>query len=88
VAGQISSRMDDLSATYAIAFPMTANYLKVLRTLRGSPVSERLNLVCYLLRRDGQVRSASRRYRLLARAGRRHRSDTLATCELSSPARP
>jgi hypothetical protein len=48
--------MDDLSATYAIAFPMTADYLKVLRTLRGSPVSEQLNLVCYLLRRDGQVR--------------------------------
>ena len=30
VVGQISSRMDDLSATYAIAFPMTANYLRVL----------------------------------------------------------
>ena len=48
--------MDDLSATYAIAFPMTANYLKVLRTFRGSPVFERLSLVCYLVRRDGQVR--------------------------------
>jgi hypothetical protein len=56
VVGQISSRMDDLGATYAIAFPMTANYLKVLRTFRGSPAFERLNLVCYLVPRDGQVR--------------------------------
>ena len=54
VAGQISSRMDDLSATYATAFPMAASYLKVLRTFRGSPVSERLNLVYYLVRPDGQ----------------------------------
>lgn len=56
VVGQISSRMDDLSANYAITFPMTAKYLKVLQTFRGSPVFERLNLVCYLVRRDGQVR--------------------------------
>lgn len=54
--GQLASRMTDPSATYAIAFPMTADYVRVLRTFRGSLAFERLNLVLYLVARDGTVR--------------------------------
>jgi hypothetical protein len=53
--GQISSRMTDPDATYAVAFPATADYMKALRTFRGSPVFERLNLVCYLVQPGGDV---------------------------------
>ena len=54
--GQISSRMTDPDATYAIAFPMTPDYLKVLRTFRGSLAFDRLNLIFYIVGRDSQVR--------------------------------
>jgi hypothetical protein len=54
--GQISSRMTDPGATYAIAFPMTPDYLKVLRTFRGSLAFDRLNLIFYIVSRDSDVR--------------------------------
>jgi hypothetical protein len=53
--GQISTRMTDPNASYAIAFPMTADYVKVLRTFRGSSAFERLNLTCYVVQRGGEV---------------------------------
>jgi hypothetical protein len=54
--GQISTRMADPGASYAIAFPITSDYVKVLATFRGSIAFERLGLACYLVRRDGEVR--------------------------------
>lgn len=54
--GQISSRMTDPDATYAIPFPMTSDYLMVLRTFRGSLAFERLNLIFYIVGRDSEVR--------------------------------
>lgn len=54
--GQISSRMTDPDTTYAIAFPMTPDYMKVLRTFRGSLAFERLNLVFYLVGGNVDVR--------------------------------
>jgi Holliday junction resolvase-like predicted endonuclease len=33
--GQISSRMTDPAASYAVAFPLTPDYAKVLRTFRN-----------------------------------------------------
>ncbi len=54
--GQITSRMDDPDARYAIAFPATAYYVRVLRTFRGSPAFERLgnSLLCGRPRRKRQ----------------------------------
>jgi hypothetical protein len=54
--GQISSRMTDPDAIYAIAFPMTPDYMKVLRTFRGSLAFDRLNLIFYIVGRDSEVR--------------------------------
>ncbi len=54
--GQISSRMTDPDAVYAIAFPDTSDYRKALRAFRGSFAFERLGLTCYVVGRDGQVR--------------------------------
>jgi Holliday junction resolvase-like predicted endonuclease len=53
--GQVSSRMSDAAAAYAIGFPLTLNFVKVLRTFRGSLVFERLGLVMYAVGRDGSV---------------------------------
>jgi len=53
--------MSDPDATYAIAFPMTPDYMKVLRTFRGSLAFERLNVVFYLVTRSGEVREIEAR---------------------------
>lgn len=53
--GQIATRMNDPYVTYAIALPLSPNYIRALRTFRGSPVFERLGLSCYLVSPDGQV---------------------------------
>jgi|SRR5450756_62711 len=45
--GQVSSRMNDPAAAYAIAFPVTSNFVRVLRAFRGSLAFERLGLVMY-----------------------------------------
>lgn len=53
--GQISSRMSDPVATYAVAFPISKNYLRVLRTFRHSQAFELLNLILYAVGRNGEV---------------------------------
>jgi hypothetical protein len=53
--GQISSRMTDPAAAYAVAFPLTPDYVKVLRTFRGSFAFESLDLVLYAVSLDGSV---------------------------------
>ncbi len=54
--GQVASRMNDPAARYAIAFPMTADYVKVLRTFRGSLAFEQLGVAFYVVNRSGEVR--------------------------------
>jgi hypothetical protein len=54
--GQIASRMGDPDARYAIALPVTADYVRVLRTFRGSPAFERLGIAFYVVDRSGDVR--------------------------------
>jgi hypothetical protein len=54
--GQIASRMGDPDSRYAIAFPETADYIRVLRTFRGSPAFERLGIAFYVVDRSGEVR--------------------------------
>lgn len=51
--------MTDPDATYAIAFPRTPDYMKVLRTFRGSLAFERLNLIFYLVGRNAEVSEIS-----------------------------
>jgi Holliday junction resolvase-like predicted endonuclease len=53
--GQISSRMTDPAAAYAVAFPLTPDYVRVLRTFRDSFAFELLGLVLYAVSRDGSV---------------------------------
>ena len=53
--GQISSRMTDPDATYAIAFPMTPT-TEGSAEFRGSLAFDRLNLIFYIVGRDSQVR--------------------------------
>ena len=53
--GQFASRMNDLGARYAIAFRMTADYAKVLRTFRVSLAFERLGIAFYVVERIGEV---------------------------------
>lgn len=57
--GQVSSRMSDPTAIYAIGFPLTSDFVKVLRTFRGSLVFERLGLVMYAVGRDGTVQEVA-----------------------------
>jgi hypothetical protein len=57
--GQVSSRMSDPAAAYAIGFPLTLAFMKVLRTFRGSLVFERLGLVMYAVGRDGSVQEVA-----------------------------
>jgi hypothetical protein len=54
--GQIASRMVDPGSTYAIAFPDTPNYRRVLRTFRGSLAFAMLRLRFYLVT-DDQARA-------------------------------
>lgn len=54
--GQIASRMSDPDARYAVAFPMTAYYTRVLQAFRGSPAFERLGITFYVVDRSGDVR--------------------------------
>ena len=53
--GQVASRMNDPAARYAIAFPMTADYVKVLRTFRGSLAFEQRGVAFYVVNRSGEV---------------------------------
>ena len=53
--GQIVSRMIDPRVSYALAFPMTSDFKKVLRKYKGSLGFERLNLRFFLTHRDGKV---------------------------------
>ena len=57
--GQVSSRMSDPAAAYAIAFPVTSNFVRVLRAFRGSLAFERLGLVMYAVGWDGSVRECA-----------------------------
>ena len=52
---QIVSRMTDPKIFYALAFPMTSNFKKVLRKYKGSMGFERLNLWFFVTHRDGKV---------------------------------
>jgi hypothetical protein len=54
--GQIASRMSDADARYAVAFPMTAHYERVLQTFHGSHAFERLGITFYVVDRSGNVR--------------------------------
>jgi len=53
--GQILSRMTDPRVSYALAFPMTSDFKKVLRKYKGSFGFERLNLHFFVIHRDGKV---------------------------------
>jgi len=53
--GQIVSRMTDPEIFYALAFPMTSDFKKVLRKYKGSVGFERLNLQFFVTHRDGKV---------------------------------
>ena len=53
--GQIVSRMTDPRVSYALAFPMTSDFKKVLRKYKGSLGFERLNLHFFVVHWDGKV---------------------------------
>ena len=53
--GQIMSRMTDPRVSYALAFPMTSDFKKVLRKYKGSLGFERLNLYFFVIHRGGKV---------------------------------
>jgi len=53
--GQIVSRMTDPGVSYALAFPVTSDYKKVLRKYKGSLGFERLNLQFFVVYRYGRV---------------------------------
>lgn len=53
--GQIVSRMTDPGVSYALAFPMTSDFKKVLRKYKGSLGFERLDLYLFVIHRDGKV---------------------------------
>ncbi len=53
--GQTVSRMTDPEVNYALAFPMTRDFKRVLRKYRGSVGFERLNLQFFVIHRDGKV---------------------------------
>jgi hypothetical protein len=53
--GQIMSRMTDPDALYAVAIPVTHDYLRVLRKFKGSLGFGPLKLFFFLVHRDGKV---------------------------------
>ncbi len=53
--GQIVSRMNDPRISYALAFPMTSDFKRVLRKYKGSLGFERLSLHFFVIHRDGRV---------------------------------
>jgi len=53
--GQIVSRMTDPDSNYALAFPMTHDFKRVLRKYKGSLGFERLNLQFFVIHQDGKV---------------------------------
>ena len=53
--GQIVSRMTEPEVKYALAFPMTSDFKRVLRKYKGSLGFERLNLQFFVIHRDGKV---------------------------------
>ena len=53
--GQIVSRMTDPRVSYALAFPITSDFKKVLRKYKGSFGFKRLNLYFFVIHRDGKV---------------------------------
>jgi hypothetical protein len=55
--GQMASRMADESSVYAVAFPDTPDYRRVLKTFRGSVAFRLLNLRFYLVQGDGDIRA-------------------------------
>ena len=55
--GQIISRMTDPKASYALAIPVTNDYLRVLKKYKGSLGLERLDLNFFLVRGDEDVES-------------------------------
>ena len=58
--GQVASRMNDPAARYAIAFPMTADHVKVLRTFRGSLAFEQLGVAFHVVNRSVRWARSSR----------------------------
>ena len=55
--GQIISRMTDPKASYALAIPISNDYMRVLRKYNGSFGLNRLGLNFFLVRRDESVES-------------------------------
>ncbi|MFX0203246.1 MAG: hypothetical protein ACFFCW_44650 [Candidatus Hodarchaeota archaeon] len=55
--GQIISRMTDPQATYALAIPITDNYMRVIRKYKGSFGLVRLDCSFFLISEDGNVES-------------------------------
>lgn len=53
--GQVVSRMTDSRVRYALAFPITRDFKKVLRKYKGSLGFERLNINFFVIHRDGGV---------------------------------
>lgn len=53
--GQLASRMTDHAAVYALAFPDTNDYRRVMRTFNDSLAFARLRFRFYLVDRDGTV---------------------------------
>ena len=53
--GQIVSRMTDTGFSYALAFPLTSDFRRVLRKYKGSMGFERLDLYFFVVFRDGKV---------------------------------
>ena len=54
--GQLVSRMTDPQNTYALTFPLTEDFTKVLRKYAGTVGFERLNLYFFIVHRDKHVK--------------------------------
>ncbi|MDH5779053.1 MAG: hypothetical protein OEZ29_00475 [Candidatus Bathyarchaeota archaeon] len=53
--GQIVSRMTDTEVSYALAFPTSSDFRRVLRKYQGSVGFERLSLYFFVIFRNGKV---------------------------------
>ncbi len=53
--GQIISRMTNQNVTYALAFPLTSNFKKVLRKYKNTFGFQKLNLFFYIVKEDETI---------------------------------
>ncbi|TET20076.1 hypothetical protein E3J74_04510 [Candidatus Bathyarchaeota archaeon] len=57
--GQLMSRMKHRDAGYGLAFPLTKDFMKVLRRYKGSFAFEKLGIYLILVKRDGSCQLVS-----------------------------